>query len=198
MPNNKKSFRDDNNKIIDRSTTIANPKNDLAVKSDDIQILDDRIAKYFKLQNEIRKVMSDDLTDKDALIDDAVNAIFKLTNGSSTTLINIVTFGIVPIMNHRKRKKLRKVIETILKKIFDLYLDWYAMDDYDVKMICDFIGGKGYFTTDDRRAIYIAVIQKLEVGVLRDKCIELGIGEFVQEKVIEIRNNFLQFKDKEL
>ena len=197
MPNNsKESYRGDNKRLTDRITPIAKPKNALAVKSEDIQILDDRIAKYFKLQNEIRKVISPDSTDKDALIDDVVDAIFKLTG--SPTWMNIVTLGIVPIMNHRKRTKLRKVIETILKKIFDPFLGWYVMDDDDVKMICDYIGGKDYFTTEDRRAIYIAVIQKLEVGALRDKCIELGIVKFVQEKVIDIRNNFLGFKAKEL
>jgi len=197
MPNNsKESYRGDNKRLTDRIMPIAKPKNALAVKSEDIQILDDRIAIYFELQNEIRKVISPDSTDKDALIDDVVDAIFKLTG--SPSWMNIVTLGIVPIMNHRKRIKLRKVIETILKKIFDPFLGWYVMDDDDVKMICDYIGGKDYFTTEDRRAIYIAVIQKLEVGALRDKCIELGIVEFVQEKVIDIRNNFLGFKAKEL
>lgn len=174
------------------------PTNKKSFKSDDIQILDDGMVKYFKLQNEIRRVMSDNLTDNDAWIDDVVNAIFKLPSGFSTTLINIVTLGVVPIMNHRKRKKLRKVIEAILKKIFDLYLGWYTMDDYDVKMICDSIGGKGYFSIYDRRAIYTAVIQTLEVGALRDKCIKLGICEFVDKKLIGIKNNFVQFKIIEL
>jgi len=95
LNNSKESYKGDNKKLIDRITTIAKPKNALAGKSEDIQSLDDRIAKYIKLQNEIRKVVSDDLTDKDALIDDVIDAIFKLTGGPSTTLINIVTLGIV-------------------------------------------------------------------------------------------------------
>lgn len=198
MPNNKKSYRDDNKKIIDRSTTIVNPKNALVVKSEDIQIFDDRIAKYLKLQNELRKVMSNDLKDKEALLDDMLDAIFKLTNGPFITLINIITLGIVPIKNHLKRKKLRIIIESVLKKIFDPFLGWYTMKDDDVIMICDYTGGEDYFTKYDRKAIYIAVITKLEVGVLRDKCIELGLGEFVQEKLIDIRDNFLKFKQEKL
>lgn len=198
MSNNKKSFRDDDKKIIDRSTTIANPKNALAAKSEDIQILDDRIVKYLKLQNELRKVMSNDLMDKEALLDDMLDAIFKLTNGPFTPLINIITLGIVPIKNHRKRKKLRIVIESVLKKIFDLYLGWYTMEDDDVKMICEYAGGEDYFTKYDRKAIYTAVITELQVGALRDKCIELGFGDFVKEKIIDIKNNFFEFKRKEL
>lgn len=197
MPNNSKElFKDNNKESTDRITPIDKLKGALAVKSEDIQILDDRMAKYLKLQDEIREAITADSTDKDVLIDDVVDAVFKITR--YPTWINVVTLGIVPIMNHRKRTKLRKVIESILKKIFDPFLGWYVMDYDDVKLICDDVGGKDYFTTQDHRAIYIAVIQKLEVGPLRDKCIKLGIVKFVQEKVIDIRNNFLTFKTREL
>lgn len=42
------------------------------------------------------------------------------------------------------------------------------------------------------------MIQKLREGPIRDKCIRLGIIGFVNEKLIDIRSNFLEFKAKEL
>lgn len=165
-------------------------------KSEDIQIFDDKIAKYLEFQNEIKEVISANTTDREALIDDIVNAISKLSG--TPTWQNFLTVGIVPIKNYLKRKKLRKVIETLLKKIFDVTLGWYAMDYEDLKETCDYIGGKDYFSREDHRHIYIAVIQKLKVGPIRDKCIQLGIVNFVNEKLVDVRDNFLKFKMMEL
>jgi len=169
-------------------------------ESEDIRIFDDKIAKYLEFQNEIREVISANTTDREALINDIVNAISKLS-GTPTWwnfIINFITIGIVPIKNYLKRKKLRKVIEILLKKIFDVTLGWYAMDYEDLKETCDYIGGKDYFSREDHRHIYIAVIQKLKVGPIRDKCIQLGIVNFVNEKLVDIRDNFLKFKMMEL
>ena len=165
-------------------------------KSEDIQILDTKIEKYLKFQNKIREVITTNTTDKDAWINDIVDAISKLSG--SLTWLNLVTLGIVPIKNHLKRKKLRKLIETILRKIFDVTLGWYAMDYQDLKETCDYVGGRDYFSREDHRHIYIAVIQKLKEGPIRDKCIELAIISFVNEKLADIRDNFLDFKTKEL
>ena len=165
-------------------------------QSEDIQIFDDKIAKYFQFQKEIREVINTNTMDREALINDVVDAIFKLSGIPSWQ--NFLTMGIVPIKNYFKRKKLRRVIETILKKIFDITLGWYTMDYEDLKETCDYIGGKDYFSREDHRYIYIAVIQKLKVGPIRDRCIQLGIVDFVNEKLIDIRNNFLKFKMMEL
>ena len=165
-------------------------------KSEDIQILDDKIAKYLEFQDKIREVISSNKIDTDALVNDIVEAISKLSG--SPFWLNLVTLGIVPIKNYFKRKKLKKVIETILRKIFDVTLGWYAMDYEDLKETCDYIGGKDYFSREDHRLIYIAVIQKLKEGPIRDRCIELGIINFVNEKLIDIRDNFLKFKIMEL
>lgn len=161
-------------------------------KSEDIQILDRRILKYLQLQSEVRNVISANVKDKDDLVNDIVDAIFNLN--VSPTWWNFITLGIVPIKNHLKRKKIRKVIENILYKIFDITLGWYAMDYEDLKETCDYIGGKDYFSTEDHKAIYIAVIHKLKQGPIRDKCIQLGLANFVNEKLIDIRNNYLLFK----
>ncbi len=171
-----------------------------AIPSEDITIIDDRISKYLKLQNEIRKVISADENDRDAFIEDVVDAFFKLS-GSSTVLdigLSIATVGIIPLKNHFKRKKLKKVIDNILGKVFDVTLGWYAMDYDDVKETCDFYGGNGFFTPSDHRHIYTAVIQKLKRGPIRDKCIRLNIVVFVNEKLIDIRNNFMEFKKNNL
>ena len=167
-----------------------------AIESEDIQIIDDKVVKYLDLQNKIRGVIRADATDKNALIDDIVDAISKLD--ASSNWMNILTLGIVPYKNHRKRKKLRKVIENILTKVFDVTLGWYAMDYDDLKETCDYVGGRDYFRREDHRHIYIAVIQKLKEGPLRDKCIELGLITFVNEKLIDIRDHYLEFKTKEL
>ena len=148
------------------------------------------------MQNDIRSVITDDGADKDALIDDIVDAACRIN--ASPTWINILTIGVVPYRNHRKRKKLRKVVETILTKIFDVTLGWYDMDYEDVKMVCDHVGGMNYFGKQDHRAMYVAVIQRLEMGPIRDKCTRLGIIKFVQVKIIDIRNNYLEFKTREL
>lgn len=166
------------------------------MRSEDIQIFDDRINKYLQLQNKIREVIKDDSDDKDAIINDVVDAISKLNK--SSTLLNVVSLGIIPIKNYYKRKKLKKVIENILKKIFDITLGWYVMDYEDIKETCDYIGGKGYFSPEDHRHIYIAVRQRLKEGPIRDKCIQLGIWQFVNEKLVDIRNIFLKFKETEL
>lgn len=165
-------------------------------KSEDIQILDSKIEKYLKFQNKIRQTISTNARNKDAWVNDIVDAISKLSG--SLTWLNLVSLGIVPIKNYFKRKKLRKVIETILRKIFDVTLEWYAMDYQDLKETCDYIGGRDYFSREDHRHIYIAVIQKLKEGLIRDKCIELGIISFANEKLTDIRDNFLEFKTKEL
>ena len=193
----KLSNDDDTNDLSSRDGPVANSERAaLAIKSEDIQILDNRITKYFILQDQIREVIRDDSPDKDALINDIVDTISKLSG--SPILLNIVSFGIVPVRNHLKRKKLRKVIENILKKIFDITLGWYVMDYEDVRETCAYIGGKGYFGPEDHRHIYIAVRQRLMEGPIRDKCIKLRIWEFVNEKLIDIRNNFLRFKATEL
>ncbi len=165
-------------------------------KSEDIQILDNKVAKYLEFQEKIREVISTNATDKDALVNDVVDAISRLSG--SPTWWNILTLGIAPIRNHLKRKKLRKVIETILRKVFDVTLGWYVMDYEDLKETCDCVGGRDYFSREDHRHIYIAVIQKIKEGYIRDKCIELGIISFVNEKLIDIRSNFLKFKTMEL
>ena len=171
-----------------------------ATPSEDITIIDDRISKYLELQNEIREVISADENDRDALIEDVVDAFFKL-RGALTVLdigLGIATVGIIPLKNHFKRKKLKKVIDNILGKIFDVTLGWYAMDYEDIKETCDFYGGKSFFTPSDHRYIYTAVIQKLKAGPIRDKCIRLKIVGFVNEKLIDIRNNFMEFKKNNL
>lgn len=165
-------------------------------KSEDIQILDNKIVKYLEFQNKIREAINTNTTDKDALVNDIVDTISKLSG--SPTWLDFFTLGIVPIKNHLKRKKLRKVIETILRKIFDVTLGWYAMDYEDLKETCDCIGGRDYFSREDHRHIYIAVIQKLREGPIRDRCVELGIINFVNEKLSDIRNNLLSFKTMEL
>lgn len=167
------------------------------LKSEDIQILESKIQKYLGFQSTIKEVIiTSNPENKDTLINDVVDAISKLS--PSPTIHNIVTLGIVPIRNHFKRKKLRKVIEIILTKIFDVTLGWYAMDYEDLKETCDYIGGRDYFSLEDQRHIYVAVQQKLKGGPIRDKCIKLGIIDFVNEKLIDIKDNFLKFKVKEL
>jgi hypothetical protein len=164
--------------------------------SEDIQILDNKTAKYLEFQDKIREVISANTIDRDVFVSDVVDAISKLSG--SQTLWNILSLGIVPIKNHLKRKRLRKTMETILRKIFDITLGWYVMDYEDLKETCDYVGGRDYFSREDHRHIYIAVIQKLKDGLIRDKCIELGIISFVNEKLADIRDNFLKFKAKEL
>lgn len=190
MPNNKSNNIVNNSELIPASLYSSK-------KSEDILILDDRPAKYLQFQNKIREVIKDDSDDKDALINDVVDTIVKLSQ--SPSYLNVLSFGIIAYKNRLKRNKLRKVIENILKKIFDITLDWYVMDYDDVKETCDYIGAKkGYFCTEDHRHIYIAVSQRLKEGPIRDKCIQLGIWQFVNEKLIDIRNNFLKFKKSEL
>ena len=180
--------------------TTASRVTALITSSEDITIIDDRISKYLKLQDEIKKVISAGEKDRDALIEDVVNAFFKL-RGSLTVFdigLGVATVGIIPLQNHLKRKKLKKVIDNILGKIFDVTLGWYAMDYDDVKETCDFYGGKDSFTSSDHRYIYTAVIQKLKAGPIRDKCIRLKIVVFVNEKLIDIRNNLMEFKKNNL
>lgn len=189
MSNVKNRLSNTNNKELTRIGLST-------IDSEDIQILDSKIVKYLEFQNKIREVISTNTTDKDALINDVVDAISKLSG--SPTWLNLVTLGIIPIKNHLKHKKLMMVIETILRKIFDVTLGWYAMDYADLKETCDYIGGRDYFSREDHRYIYTAVTQKLKDGLIRDKCIKLGIINFVNEKLIDIRNNFLKFKTMEL
>ncbi len=169
-------------------------------KSEDIQNIDSKIVKYLEFQNEIRKVISTSTASKDALVNDVVEAISKLSRSPTllNLMLNLITLGIIPIRNYLKRKKLIKVIKSILEKIFNVTLGWYVMDYEDLKETCDYIGGKGYFSREDHRHIYIAVIQKLKEGPIRDKCIDPRIIDFVNEKLIYIRSNFLDFKMKEL
>ena len=157
---------------------------------------DRRIDKYLAVCNEIRQVIISNPTNKDELIDDVVDAISNLAR--SPTWLHYATFGISLYKNYLKRQKLKKVIESILRKIFDVTLGWYVMDYQDVKNTCDYIGGRDYFSRESHRHIYIAVIQKLKDGPIRDKCIELGVVCFVNEKLVDIRNNWLTFKSTEL
>jgi len=163
--------------------------------SEDIQIIDSKIVKYLVIKDKIREVIDTDTTDKDAWVSDIIDAFSRLSN--SPTLLNLIlsliTLGIVPIKNYIKRKKLRKVIENILKKIFDVTLG-YAMDYKDLQQTCANIGGKDYFSKEDHRNIYIAVIQKLKQGPIRDRCFKLSIVNFVNEKLTDIGNNFLWFR----
>jgi len=189
MSSGKNSLSNSNNKELTQIGLST-------VNSEDIQILDSKITKYLEFKNKIREIISSNTTSRDALVNDVVDAISKLSG--SPTWLNLVTLGIIPIKNCLKRKKLRKVIETILRKIFDVTLGWYAMDYADLKETCDYIGGKDYFSQEDHRHIYLVVIQKLKEGPIRDKCIELGIINFVNVKLVDIRNNFLKFKATEL
>jgi hypothetical protein len=165
-------------------------------RSEDIQSLDDRVAKYLRFQHEIRMAISINESGGDALVDDVVDAICKLIN--SPTWQDIITLGITAAKKYLKRRKLRKVVEIILHKLFDITLGWYVMDYEDLKETCDFVGGKDYFSREEHRAIYTAVVQKLRAGPIRDKCIELGIVGFVNEKSVDVKNNFLEFKAREL
>ena len=193
----KASSNGNNSQPIDRCVPLAKSESVAsAIKSEDIEILEQRRTKYLEFQNQIRKVISADATEKDALINDVVDAVLEL--GKSPTWMKILSLGILLIKNRLNRKKLRKVVENILEKIFDIYLDWYTMDYEDLKETCDYIGGKDYFSREDHRHIYVAVKQKLKHGPIRDKCVELGVVEFVNEKLIDIRDNLLKFKMTEL
>jgi hypothetical protein len=155
-----------------------------------------RIERYLQQQKEIRDIIQSDSSSKDEYIDDIICFFENLSK--SPAWINIITFGIIPVKKYFKRKKMKKVIENLLIKIFDISLGWYAMDYEDLRETCNVIGGRDYFNRDDHRHIYISVREKLRVGPIRGKCIELGIVNYLNEKITDIYDNFLKFKSSEL
>jgi hypothetical protein len=164
--------------------------------SEDIQILEDRKSKYLAFQDKIKAIIRVNESKKNLVIEDIVNAVLQLGTGTPNYL-KILTLGFNLILKHLKRKKLKKVIENVLEKIFDVSLD-YSVDYEDLKWTCDFIGGEGYFNRVDHRAIYIAIIQKLKSGPIREECLKNGIVSFINDKLIDINNNFFKFRTNEL
>src|SRR5215216_493984 len=147
--------------------------------SEDIQILEERKTKYLSVQVKIKAVIRTDEGRKDVIIEDIVDAALRL--GEAPTYTKVLTLGLSLLAKYFKRKKLKKVIENILEKVFDVSLN-YSVDYEDLKWTCDYIGGQNYFNRMDHRAIYIAIIQKLKSGPIRDECITNGIVHFVNEK----------------
>ena len=163
--------------------------------SEDIQALDENRRPYLNKHNEIRMVIKgneeNDEVDSE-IINDCLDAISNIVEKPS--LLNIFARIRIFIVNKRKRKKMRKVIENLLGKIFDVSNGWYTMDYRDLKETCDSICGKKFFDSDDHNHIYIVVLQKLKYGPIRDKCIEIGEVKFLNAKEMDIRSEYLKFK----
>jgi hypothetical protein len=159
--------------------------------SEDIQSLDEEWKKYLKFRDKINKVIKNNKKDKDAIVEDVVNAALEIVKDPG--YLKFITLGGSLIPAYFKRNKLRKVIESILEKVFDVSLP-YAVDYKDLKMTCDNIGGKFYFNSDDHDAIYKAVIQKLMQGPIRNVCLKNEIIDYVNYKLAKINSSYTDFK----
>lgn len=165
-------------------------------KSEDVGILDSRSTKYVKFQSEIRKVILEEGADLSGYVEGVVDHFFRIENTPWWSIL--ISVGGVAIKNYLRRRKLRSVIENILRKTFDVTLDWYVMDYEDLRRTCDYLAGKDYFTREDHGQIYGAVIQKLMQGPVRDKCVQLGIVDFLNDKLADIRESYREFRIKEM
>ena len=184
---------------MDQDTSVNLSSEIVTIRqSEDIESVIDKNRLYLAKQSEIRKIISNHESSEDEIILEIVDAISKVKVDSPSIIIDILTIGINYFKRKQKEKKFKRVVEILLKKLFDVTLNWYTIDFQDLKETCDYIGGKGYFTSDDYRAIYIAIIQKLTQGMLRDKCIEMGLTDFINEKLVDIRSNYIEFKGREL
>ena len=164
--------------------------------SEDIQVLNEKFNRYLERQQEIREVIYKGNKINDEIVKDVVHAIFNLAEQPSW--FNFVGKVKTIVVNFMKCKKLKKVIENILGKIFELSHIWYTMDYKDLKETCVIVGGYDFFNTNDHNYIYKAVRQQLKFGPIRDKCVKLGLEKFLNAKLEDINDNYLKFKDIEL
>lgn len=155
--------------------------------SEDLKSLDERWSKYLEFREKIRTIIRNGDKNKDAILEDVVEAAIQI--GKSPGYLTFLMTPITYIPKYFKRKKLKKVIERILEKIFDASLLGYSADHKDMMMICNTIGGDNCFNLKDHRYIYEAIIQKLEQGPIRDECVKLGFVSYIDEKLIDIREN---------
>jgi hypothetical protein len=164
--------------------------------SEDIQIIDDNLNKYLVFKDEIRNIIRDSNQINKKIIENTVDGFINLLEKPGLT--NIFPFVKKSWFYYKKSQKLKCVIENLLDKIFDVTLGWYIMDYMDLKDTCDCYGGKDFFSRDDHRHIYISIIQQLKRGPIRDKCIQMNIENFINDKIRDINDNYLEFKQREL
>jgi len=108
-----------------------------------------------------------------------------------------VTFGLIFVKVYRKKNKLKKVIESLLNKLFDPTQD-YALDYEDLKETCRYNAREGYFDLKDHRHIYRIIIQKFKEGPIREMCIRISKVDYIDLKISLIQENLNYFKLKEL
>ena len=120
------------------------------------------------------------------VIDDAVKMLMELDSIPGPLGAIKKTLGLWK--NKRKRETLKKICNSILKQIFDPSRE-YKMRIADVRGICEAIGGTfaQEFNMRTYERLYDIIIQKLSEGSLREKCNDLEIEEYVEEKIADIK-----------
>lgn len=146
--------------------------------------------RFLAIRQRLLAIINTEEPQKDEVIDDMVQAAADLLL-KGLTYAGFITFGVTLLVKYRRMKKLRKLIALLLGKIFDPSLD-FRMDIADVRRACNACN-LGELTGRDYQLIYDVVIERLESGPIREKCLTTDIVIYVNRKICEIKDSLHQF-----
>lgn len=166
-------------------TTIGQPAPLAPVASDYTMLV--RVQRHRDL---IVSVLPPENGTFDEVVDDIVEGLERL--GPKPSLEQLLGFPFWLYKRHKKRKAFRRVVRSIVSKLFDPTLE-YGMDFADVVRTCNTAGGES-FIVRDYELLYDLVVEKLQCGKIRDACLRLGISWYADYKIREVLTNFTAFR----
>ena len=138
-------------------------------------------------RQEIIEIINEGGSEIKEVIDDAVKMLMELD--SIPGIVGVIKKTTELWKNKRKREVLKDICNSILREIFDPAKE-YKMCIADIKRTCEAKGGTFVQELNNTRVyerLYDIIIQKLSDGPLREKCNDIGLIDYVNIKIVDIK-----------
>ncbi|KAF5423350.1 MAG: hypothetical protein C5S45_01045 [Candidatus Methanocomedens sp.] len=145
---------------------------------------------FVEVREEILIVIRNKIEPKDKFLDEIIDAILdadpSVPTGIDAFVRNVLSCGKVYLKKKHKKELLRNVVISLLEQIFDPALE-FKMNPKDILHAFEANGiGRENIFLKQISQIYIKILHKIRVGVLRDLTYEQQLQLYVKMKINEI------------
>ena len=145
---------------------------------------------FIRVRTKLLDVIRQDSNKKEQVVTDLVDSLLehdlKFSSNFVNLLNNVALVGRTYRLRRKKRELYRRVVVSLLEKIFDPDLE-FKMAHREIQDVFEANDiDRGGIRCNQISAIYVKVKDSLESGNLRDMIVEIGLITYVQLKLREI------------